>query len=227
MWGYSLAFWDAVVLWTLVVGMACGAFAVFLTGLSSFISMKTSAILQEDSRIAIENAQSEGRRAGEAASKANERAAAANERAAELERETAKARLETEQIKQTVEWRSLPPQVASALQMSLAKHPGKVNLRYTDGDPEALFLAIQFSQVLSKAGWEIAPGAVKLMNALSFGLSLPDREGNDAKFLRDAFSAAKIPFSGDPLPPIGAGFLISTIPGAPTLMVGSKPRVFP
>ena len=46
MWGYSLALWDKVSLWTLIIGMLCGAVAVFLTGISSFISLRTSAIAQ-------------------------------------------------------------------------------------------------------------------------------------------------------------------------------------
>ena len=96
-----------------------------------------------------------------------------------------------------------------------------------DGDPEALFLAIQISHILSKAKWKVAPGAVKPDNAIVFGIGLPDVTGVDAQTLRGAFLAAKVPFASDALPPIGVSFSISTIQGAPTLMIGSKRPALP
>jgi hypothetical protein len=91
-----------------------------------------------------------------------------------------------------------------------------------DGDPEALYLAIQVSQILDKARWKIAPGSVKPFNAIVFGISLPDAAGTDAQRLRAAFAAAQIPFTNTPLPESGASFGISTIEGAPILMIGSR-----
>jgi hypothetical protein len=96
-----------------------------------------------------------------------------------------------------------------------------------DGDPESLFLAIQISQILTKAKWKVAPGAVKPANAIVFGIGLPDASGIDAQTLRRSFSAAGLSFSTDPLPPIGVSFSVSTINGAPTLMVGSKTPALP
>ncbi|GEM_PF-3521916 len=151
----------------------------------------------------------------------------ANARAAELEKEAANARLETERIKKAVAWRVIPPESASELEKVLSANPGSVNLRYMDGDPEALFLAIQISQILNKAKWKIAPGAVKPSNAIVFGIGLPDGSGVDAKILRDAFWAAKVPFSTNALPSAGVSFSISTIQGAPTLMIGSKEPALP
>lgn len=151
----------------------------------------------------------------------------ANARAAELEKEAANARLETERIKEAVAWRVMPPESASELGKVLAAKPGSVNLRYMDGDPEALFLAIQISQILSKAHWKVAPGAVKPDNAIVFGVGLPDGSGVDAQTLRVAFSAAKVPYSTNALPPAGVSFSISTIEGAPTLMIGSKKPALP
>jgi len=151
----------------------------------------------------------------------------ANARAAELEKEAANARLETERIKEAVAWRVMPPESASELEKVLSTKPGSVNLRYMDGDPEALFLAIQISHILSKAKWKVAPGAVKPDNAIVFGIGLPDSSGVDAKTLRAAFSAAKMIFSTNALPPTGVNFSISTIQGAPTLMIGSKRPALP
>lgn len=151
----------------------------------------------------------------------------ANARAAELEKEAANARLETERIKEAVAWRVISPENASELGKVLSATPGSVNLRYMDSDPEALFLAIQISQILSKANWKVAPGAIKPDNAIVFGIGLPDSSGTDAKTLRVAFSAAKVPFSTNALPLAGVSFSISTIQGAPILMVGSKKPALP
>lgn len=160
--------------------------------------------------------------ANERASKAQLDIAKANERGAKLENEAAVAKLETEKLKQVVAWRIIPPEATTELEKVLSGKPGSVNLRYTDGDPEALFLAIQISQILGKAKWQVAPGAEKFSNAIQFGIALPDSAGADAQTLRSAFAAAKIPFSRGPLPPPGIGFSVSDINGAPTLMIGSR-----
>lgn len=149
---------------------------------------------------------------------------------AALEDDAAKARLESERIKSVVAWRVIPSEVGAKMEDVLSKNPGSVNLRYTDGDPEALYFAVQFSNLLAKAKWRIAPGALKLGNAVIFGISLPDAAGTDAQTLRDAFGAAHIPFSLGPLQntPGFASFSGQTIAGAPTLMIGSRPPpVFP
>jgi hypothetical protein len=144
-------------------------------------------------------------------------------RAATIEKEAEVMRSATERIKAEMAWREIKPEIAEKLEVSLAAHPGSVNLRYTDGDPEALVLAIQFSKILAKAHWQVAPGALKFANSIVFGISLPDESGNDAIYLRKAFSDVGIvPFSTDQLPPLGAAFSISTIADAPTLMIGSK-----
>ncbi len=137
------------------------------------------------------------------------------------------ARLEAERIKEAVAWRVIPPESASELGKVLAAKPGAVNLRYMDGDPEALFLAIQISQILDKAHWRVAPGALKPANAIVFGIDLPDASGTDAETLRVAFSAAGVPFSTDALPPPAVAFSVSTIEGAPTLMIGSRKPALP
>src|SRR6266478_4464256 len=69
----------------------------------------------------------------------------ANENTAKLAHEAAAAKLETEKLKQVVAWRVIPPEAIAELEKVLSRKPGSVNLRYTDGDPEALFLAIQIS----------------------------------------------------------------------------------
>ncbi|MHB8624440.1 MAG: hypothetical protein ACYDBA_13975 [Sulfuricaulis sp.] len=197
---YSLANWILVA--TLVVGVAA-TYAIVVTG-----KIRDAALRRE---LAAQGAI----------------AAQANARSAELEKETADARLETERIKEAVAWRILPSENASELEKVLAAKPGSVNLRYTDGDPEALYLAVQISQILTKAHWQIAPGAVKPSNVIVFGIGLPDATGVDAQTLRKAFSEAKVAFATTPIPESGVSFNVSTIPGAPILMVGSKRPVLP
>lgn len=146
-------------------------------------------------------------------------------RIATLNQDAAVARLETEKLKAGVAWRTISADKALALERALAAKPGSVNLRYTDGDPEALFLAIQLSQIFRKANWQIAPGSLKQGNAIIFGLVLPDAAGADAISLREAFTVAQITFSPGPMPNTGTStsFNVTTIPNAPMLMVGSRP----
>jgi hypothetical protein len=152
-----------------------------------------------------------------------EEIAKANERARSLEKETAQARLETENLKARVSWRTIPPDSAATLERVLASSPGVVNLRYTDGDAEAMYLAIQISNVFAKAKWRVAPGSLKSANTLHVGISLPNSEGESAQVLRRAFSIAGIPFSENAVTEDGVSFNIVEIPGAPILMVGIKP----
>src|SRR5258706_661126 len=151
----------------------------------------------------------------------------ANVRAAELEKEAAAARLETEKLKAVVAWRTVSATQNADMERLLSAKPGSVNLRWTDGDPEALFLAIQISQILQRAHWNVAPGSFKPANGIMFGFVLPPVAGDDAQTLRDALTAAKVPFSAVPFSQDGASFNVSTIPGAPFLMAGSRMPVVP
>jgi hypothetical protein len=208
---WSAAGWILIVLGV----MGEGWFEERVSKYDSALSNMTDAIVAE--------AKKESANAEATAKGFDAQIAQAKERAANSENDAASARLETEKLKQAVAWRTIPPETALQLETILSAKPGSVNLRYTDGDPEALFLATQFSRILGKAKWEIAPGSEKFANALVFGIVLPDSTGADAQTLRSAFTAAKIPFSTGPLPQMGgAAFNISTIPGAATLMIGSK-----
>ena len=220
-WGLSLHGWEDVMRFSLAIvgvfGLIVGLSTWFVVKLQRFEIEQSKIELEQyksDAAVKVEEAKNEGVEAGKAAG-------SALVRAAELEKEAANAKLETEQLKQVVAWRVLSPEVAAGLEKLLSAKPGSVNLRFMDGDPEALFLAIQISKILEKAKWQIAPGAVKPPNSIYVGLGLPNSSGTDAQTLRDAFSSLKIPFSTE-APAEGVAFSISTIPGAPMLMVGSK-----
>jgi len=148
--------------------------------------------------------------------------AEAIEKASELEKEAEIAKLQSAKIKQAISWRTLSKQNVNELERLLSMEPGEVNLRYTEGDPEALFLAIQISQILDNANWKIALGAIKFSNTLVFGIAIPRDLTPSGGRLREAFTKAKIHFTSEVLPQSGVGFLISTIANAPTLMIGSK-----
>jgi len=201
MLGLSLETWNTV----MVASLGIGAAAAVIVGVSTFVIIKLQKLEAADASAAFEQY-----KLGVAS------------QTAELEKEAAVARLETEKLKEVVAWRTLPIESASELEKILAANPGSINLRYSDGDPESLYFAIQISQILSQAHWKVASGALKIPT-LVFGIALPDANGPDAETLRRAFSAAKIPYSTNPLSngPM-LGFAISTITGAPILMVGSR-----
>ena len=218
----AAAFWFNTYSWLLFLG----AFAVALGTYGTIISGSAKERFADERIIANE---AETKRAIADSNAAKEGTARANERAADLEKQAADARLEAEKIKDVVAWRSIPPNIASSLSSALSAKPGSVNLRYTDGDPEALFLAIQIGNLMTAAHWNVAPGALKLGNSLTFGFTLPDTGTEAADALRAAFTAANIPFSTQlPQSNMTSGSMIHTIPGAPILMIGSRqPPQFP
>jgi hypothetical protein len=209
LWGYSLEFWDWLGVRLMFVGAGVGVFALFVSLISAYLLYRVADAAQSELQSKTSSLDGE--------------VARQKTRAAELEKEAANARLQTEQIKAVVAWRTIPPAAASELEKALATNPGSVNLRWTDGDPEALFFAFQFSQIFSKARWQVAAGTLKLSNALVFGIRLPDDAGS-GQVLRAAFSTANIGFSTEPLPGgMTMEFMTSTIQGAPILVIGSRP----
>jgi hypothetical protein len=225
--GLSLHGWEN----TMVVFLIVAGFFALIAGAATWAVVRLQRIELADSRNEFDkykltvagqvaDAKKEGIEAGKTAGNALLKAA-------ELEKEAATARLETEKIKAIVAWRTFSESQAKDLERVLATKPGSVNLRWTDGDPEALFLAIQVSQVLQKANWRVAAGSFKPANQMLFGLILPPEAGDDADTLRQALSAARVSFSSIPVPQDGASFNVSTIAGAPILMIGSRLPVVP
>jgi hypothetical protein len=227
MWGLSLDGWNNVMLACLAF-VAIAAVSVLLaqyviTQLAKQEAAESQAALDKykltvEAKVA--EARSEGIKAGETASNALVRAA-------ELEKEAANARLETEKIKSVVQWRTFSASQNAGMESALSAKPGSINLRWMDGDPEAMFLAIQLSQILQRAHWSVAPGAIKPANGIIFGLLLPPVAGDDAETLRKALIAAKLSFSAVPAPAEGVSFNTSFIEGAPFLYIGSRMPVVP
>ncbi len=138
----------------------------------------------------------------------------------------ANAEAELARLKAQVTWRTLSVEQGAFLQGFLFATPGQVNLRYTNGDSESLYLAIQVSEVLKKARWEVAVGGVTPPNGIVFGILISTGNDKDTQTLRSAFTKTGIAFgAGD----VAEGFSLytSTISGAPTLFIGSKPPTLP
>lgn len=209
--------------WTLLVSLLGGV-------LSTFVIVKTTDVKEEhwaedrrksNERIADLGTQGDQARAELGTAKAD--IAKANAEIAQANERAATARLETERLKRTVSWRLLSAEHTSKLTAVLSTRKGRVNLRYTDGDPEAITLASQFADIFAKVEWQVAHAPFKAENGVIFGIYLPDSNGDDALTLRSALRAADIPFSPEALPlgPV-VRFGVGIFPDAPTIMIGSK-----
>ena len=221
--------WDT---WNIRLLFAAGLVASFLVVTAVGVSRSNRALIRssesldkaKDRKLQVElklkdDAIAEAR--GSAATALKD-AGNANARAEEAKKGAARVSLEAEKLKQTIAWRVLPPETASQLQKILSVKPGAVNLRYIDGDPESLYVAIQFNKILQNANWTVGAGSLKVPSLL-FGILLPDADSADAKTLREALTDAKISFSTDKIPPGPVmSFAVETIPNAPMLLVGSK-----
>jgi hypothetical protein len=236
LFGHNSDWWSGAMLLSLVLAFLVAGLVAAATG-GLIVVQKREAIAAEaelnrykstaDGKIA--DARTEGIEAGKKATDAELKAAQANERAAGLEKDAATARLEAEKIKAVVAWRTIPPPLATMLEGMLAAHPGSVNIRWTDGDPEALFLGIQLAQLFEKAHWKVGAGSSKLAGGILFGIHVPEDASADGKYLRHVLTTAQVPYSAAASPPTNSiEFEVSRVEGAPTLYVGSRaPQTFP
>lgn len=174
-------------------------------------------IVEADAR--GKDALARGEEATAGLAKANAAIAEQTTRAASFERDAALARLDAERIKQAIAWRVLSTTHMKAIVRNAGK-PQALNIRYTDGDPEALALAMQFATAFGEARWTVGMGAAKLSNALAFGIIVS--QGDDAERMTRALWASSISFAVAPIP-TRIEFSVSRVTG-PTLFVGSKPR---
>ena len=156
----------------LMVGVAA-TYAIVVSGNIKEANLKRELKEKDDAletyKLTVDGKVADAKREGIEAGKT---AGDALVRAAGLEKEAATARLETEKLKQVVAWRTLSPDVRAKLDKVLASKPASVNLRYMDGDPEAMYLGVQMTEVLT----EFRSGAsVDLRGAVTRdGLSLAE-----------------------------------------------------
>lgn len=171
----------------------------------------------------IENAAAETARARAEAEIVVAEAAKANRRAAELEREIALARQEKEKIKTSPGWRALPPTVVAQLVDALASKPSKVTIQYTNGDTEALYLALQLSNVFARANWQATMLGVTMQGKIMFGVIVPDSPSPSTGVIREALGSVNIEFVTVNLQPMAKESNGDTIDNAAVVFVGTKP----
>jgi hypothetical protein len=249
--GISLHGWEQLMLFSLLLVFATTAAVVILQRREASEARHELAEYKLTVEGKVADAKKEGIEAGKAAGNALLRAADLEKQAGQLRKDAAEAnaalgvaqadiakadaeiaqaneraataRLETERLKQTFSWRLLSAEHTSKLTAVLSTRKGRVNLRYTDGDPEALTLASQFAAIFAKVEWQVAQAPFKAENGVMFGIYLPDSNGDDARTLRSALRAADIPFSPEALPlaPV-VRLRVGIFPDAPTIMFGTK-----
>src|SRR5262245_12164319 len=115
MWSFTDPLWETVFKWATIAAAVFGGIGIAAAFVSAWIGYQIADATQKE----------------------------ADKNIAEARAETEKAKLEQERIKEALAWRTLTPEMTAILTESLGKNPSNVNIRYTDGDPEALFLAIQ------------------------------------------------------------------------------------
>jgi hypothetical protein len=227
---------DNVFLWALAVA-GIAAIVVFVC---TFLSMRWGDEITDlkDRNSAREIAKAradgiaEGTKAGTAAFNAGERAgqAQADVDAAKVEIAkqaaiAAKANLDTEKLRSQLAWRELSKEQSERILAEASRAPGKVNLEYTDGDPEALGFAQQLADIFKRAGWPVAMASSKLNNVVVRGFVIEAPIDADKQRVLAALSVAGITPAVQSLPHLMTSG--NSIPGAPILMVGSKPKPVP
>jgi hypothetical protein len=134
-----------------------------------------------------------------------------NEHAAELGKEAAEANVRAAEVMKATAWRGFTAQQASGLKAVLSRRPGKILLGWVVGDPESLYLAIQFNNLLHTANrkWDVAPDALSSPNSLVWGIWIPNEPGSTeaTQILRKAFTASGMQFKTGNLPKtVGIGW---------------------
>lgn len=241
MWGWIPQYGHTVFFWSTLVAAVFGGVGIGATFISAMVAYELSEWASRDANERISNTESAAKRdietaraeadakigvareeAKTEAEKAQVEIARARERTAALEREAAEAKRETERIKGVVAWRTLSETQSAKLIGALSAMKGSVNFRFTDGDPEAMYVAIQFQKIFTKAGWSAGLGGYKFFGAIAFGIILTEGANPEVNSIAAAFREANIPAARGPIPP-GGGFMTQEIEGAPIILIGSRP----
>ncbi len=229
--GHDGEWWDFWLVISVVVLAPIVAAFIGMATAGSIITHKREALaaqaaldrykLETSGKIA--DAHTAGVAAGQKAGHAQSDVDATNVELAKQKTLTAQAQLETERIKEKVAWRTLSEPQISILLKRLKSHPGSVNVRCVKGDPESFFFASAILNIFVAAGWKTTIGYKEFSYGLVFDLWSPDDASRDGANLRADFASAGIDLERSNLPPIMSEYAQLSIPGAPTLMVGSKP----
>lgn len=217
-WGLALESWNNLIV---AFGVISGVFVV-LTGGATYIAFE---LQKAEARAASDALERFKLNTGSTIAEANARAETAHS-------EAERARLEQEKLKAVVQWRTISPSDMQTLVAELAKGSGEIDLAYSPADPESRYFA---TKILGDAftAANKAEGGVKwhvymrawMSNAMLFGIAIPGPENDQVKFLRHAFSAARIGFTSEKLPDevapfnVGSGLLYAPPPDHQALIV--------
>jgi hypothetical protein len=152
-------------------------------------------ILMLGTRVRDRDAESQMTKANTAAAEANVRAGKLELQAAELNKEAADAKLEQERLKAQLAWRVIPPETLAKLRERLRQLDGSVLFAFPSSDNEAQYLAIQLAKSFENTNWKLGAQSRTYANAVIFGIVIPGPVTQDVLKVREAFSAAGIPFS--------------------------------
>jgi hypothetical protein len=214
-WGHSGDFWDACLIWSVVLAaVAAGAIGVSTVGsirahkleadnarheLDAF-KTKTVGDVAEAGRAGIEA----GERAGHAQTVADDAQvklkdaeatiAEATARAAEAGRAAAESNLEAQKLKQQMAWREITPAQAQILIRMLAGLSTKVEISWRMGDAEAEAYGERLEAILKQAGVSVESLGTAGFNTPQ-GLFLNGHDGPEAHAIVGAFQAAQVPLS--------------------------------
>jgi hypothetical protein len=188
---------DALLTWTNVSYLLSVTAALFF----SVALWRLSAISTENKDYQLERYKVD---AQEKISAAEAIARVAVENSRRLEADAENAKLETQQLKAKLAWRVVTEQQNSKISQILSQKVGaQITVAYIASDPESMYLAIQFSNIFSHAGWVVSMKSLTLANAIYFGLTVPESAQQNVQLVRAALNAASISYATDPIPQVG------------------------
>lgn len=141
LWGYSVASWDKLGIWALVIGAILGVVALLLTAASAYVLYRVA----DTAQVALED---ESRTAKIEIAEANAKIAEAGARQKEAE-------LKLEQLRRQVAPRQL--QRDKFINDLLGQPSAPVEIMYLMDDPECFDLAQQIWRALEDAKWPVSP----------------------------------------------------------------------
>jgi len=176
--------------------------------------ISTANAIGEAAKADSEKARAEVEKAHADITKANAAIAQADARAAE-------AGVEQERLKQIVSWRALSPAALATLTDSL-RGGGSANLTYAANDPEALYFWTQISKAFPKPSWTLVGQARTYEGTFHAGIFINGPDTQDTRTIRNAFTAAGIPFGAQELGEPHMFFGDPPIPNVPTVFIASR-----
>jgi hypothetical protein len=211
MLGLSLHGWENA----MVASLAFAAFFAIIVGVSTYCVVQLQRIELADSKRELDEykltvegqvatANSIGLSAKAEASKAQENIAIANAAADE-------ARLETERIKERLAWREITPAQQEALKSALRGAHFEIPMGFIATDPESATYADQLADALVAVGISVNLNATVYTGPV-FGVRISDTHTQDQAKLKEALTAANIPFA------------LSAATPELRMSLGSKPR---